>query len=92
MAELYIETDDHSTQKFVVMMDMDEETEAINGDMWPDFIDVQISDIGIMLEALKGGHQFQAKAEERIIGSLSATWKDVYDFLETRQMMEDSGL
>jgi len=89
MAELWIETDT-DVQKFVVLLDMDEKTKAINGDMWPDFIDVQISDIGIMLEARKGGYKVQA--EEGIIGSLSATWKDVHDFLETRKMVEDNGL
>ena len=80
MAELLIGTDT-GVQRFVVLLDIVEEGH-------PEIIDVQLSDIGIMFES----HRAKNDQEDEVTGSLSATWKDVQDFLETRKMIEDNGL
>ena len=79
MAELHTETVT-PLQQFVVLMD------KVNDDDSPETMDVQISDLGIMLEAFRG-EEFQSKDE--VIGSLSVTWRDVYSWLETRKAMEE---
>ncbi len=80
MAGLFVETDT-GIQKFVVLVD-------VSPDGLPEIMDVQLSDIGIMFES----HKAKNDEENEVTGSLSATWKDVQDFLETSKMMEDSGL
>jgi len=80
MADLFVETDT-GIQKFVVLLD-------ISPDGLPEIMDVQLSDIGIMFES----HKAKNDQEDEVTGSLSVTWQDICDYLETRQMMEDNGL